>query len=91
MEQYLRKRIVVNGISRDVVAKREASLAHIIRKQLGLTGTKVGCECGQCGACNVILDGKVTRSCIVKWESIRPEASVLTIEGIGAPGRLHAL
>ena len=91
MEQYLRKRIVVNGIARDVVARGNVSLANVIRKQLGLTGTKVGCECGQCGACNVILDGQVTRSCIVKWEAVRPEATVLTIEGIGAPGRLHAL
>ncbi len=91
MKQYFRKNIMVNGCPHSVVADPETTLADVIRRQLGLTGTKVGCGVGQCGACNVLMNGKLVRSCIVKWAKVPEEASILTIEGLGAPGRLHAL
>lgn len=91
MPKYLKKKIWVNSCPHDVVADTERSLADIIRKQLGLTGTKIGCGKGQCGACAVLMNGKLVRSCIVKWEKVPEDAQVLTIEGLGAPGRLHAL
>jgi aldehyde oxidoreductase len=90
-KQFVRKRILVNGVPYHTVAEPEASLAEVIRKQLGLTGTKVGCGVGQCGACYVLMNGKLLRSCITKWNSVPEEAEILTIEGVGAPGRLHAL
>ena len=60
----LKKVINLNGAITTIIAEPDASLADIIRRQLGLTGTKVGCGKGQCGACSVIMDGKVIRSCV---------------------------
>ena len=66
------------------------TLATVIRR-LGLTGTKVGCGTGVCGSCSVILNGKVVRACTKKITSVEEYSEVLTIEGIGAPNRLHPL
>ncbi len=65
MKKYLVKAVRINGIPRKIVADPEEKLVSVIRKQLGMTGTKMGCGVGQCGACNVLLNGKVTRSCII--------------------------
>lgn len=83
--------LVINGVERiiDCDPERE-TLADVLRR-IGLTGTKVGCRTGQCGICNVILDGKLVRSCIRKMKTIPDRASVTTIEGIGQPGHLHPL
>ena len=54
----LKKNVSLNGIPRVLVVDAEEKLVNVIREQLGLTGTKVGCGQGQCGACSVILDGK---------------------------------
>ena len=86
-----KKLINVNGISRTVIAAQEASLADVLRGQLGLTGTKIGCGEAQCGACSVILDGKVVRSCVTKMKRVENGANVTTIEGIGTPDNLHPL
>lgn len=83
--------LIVNGIKRTIITEPTASLADVLRKQLMLTGCKVGCGNGQCGACSVILDGKVTRSCVKKMSTIPDEAVVETIEGIGTPDNLHPL
>ncbi len=53
-----KKDLVINGKPERIIADDELSLATVIREQLGLTGTKVGCKAGQCGICSVILDGK---------------------------------
>jgi aldehyde oxidoreductase len=74
-----------------VVTEGSDLLADVIRKSLRLTGTKVGCGKGQCGACNVIMDGKLIRSCITKMERVPDGAAITTIEGIGTPQDLHAL
>ena len=81
----------INGIPRSVFVDPEESLADVLRGQLGLTGTKVGCNAGQCGACSILLDGKVVRSCITKMERVAENASIVTIEGIGTPDDLHPL
>lgn len=81
----------VNGVTRTLVANPEDSLADVLRGQLGLTGVKVGCGQGQCGACSVILDGKVVRSCATKMKRVAEGACVTTIEGIGTPTHLHPL
>lgn len=66
----IQKRFFVNGIERNVVVHGDATLATVLREQLGLTGTKVGCGEGQCGACSVIMDGKVVRACITKMRRV---------------------
>lgn len=81
----------INGVDRIFVCDPEQdSLADVLRR-IGLTGTKVGCGTGQCGACSVLLDGKVVRSCTRKMKSVREYSQVITIEGIGTPERLHPL
>ncbi len=87
------KRVIlnINGVARPVYANPKESLARVLREQLGLTGTKVGCDAGQCGACSVLLDGKVVRSCITKMERVPENAEIVTIEGIGTPDKLHPL
>ncbi|AOY78339.1 molybdopterin-dependent aldehyde oxidoreductase [Clostridium formicaceticum] len=87
----LHKKLLVNGITRTIITSPEETLANVLRSQLGLTGTKVGCGTGECGACTVILDGKVVRSCVVRMKRVRDEADVLTIEGVGTADNLHPL
>ena len=86
-----RKILYVNGIERSVVAENSDLLSDVIRKSLRLTGTKVGCGKGQCGACNVIMDGKLIRSCITKMDRVPDRAAITTVEGIGTPHDLHAI
>ena len=86
-----KKVLNINGLSRTLIVDPESSLADVLRKQLLLTGCKVGCGQGQCGACSVLLDGKVVLSCVTKMKRIEDGAEVLTIEGLGTPENLHPL
>jgi aldehyde oxidoreductase len=63
----------------------------VLRGQLGLTGTKIGCGTAQCGACSAIMDGKVVRSCVTKMKKVEDGAHITTIEGIGTPNNLHPI
>ncbi|MBI4928056.1 MAG: molybdopterin-dependent oxidoreductase, partial [Anaerolineae bacterium] len=74
----------LNGKNIAVEVDPELSLAHLLREQLGLTGTKIGCESGDCGACAVILDGQLVKSCQMPAVQVYGR-SVMTIEGIHAP------
>ncbi|MCR5814491.1 MAG: molybdopterin-dependent oxidoreductase [Desulfovibrio sp.] len=85
------KTLLVNGVTRRLLVDPEDSLVDVLRNQLQITSVKVGCGKGQCGACTVILDGKVTRSCIVKMSRVPDNASVTTVEGIGTAANLHPL
>jgi aldehyde oxidoreductase len=87
----IQRTIKVNGVKRLVIASPDESLANVLRQQLGLTGTKVGCAQGQCGCCNVILDDKLVRSCVTKMSRVGEGAAVTTIEGLGDPDHLHPL
>jgi len=87
----IKKQIVVNGIARKLVVDAEETLVNVLRKSLGLTGTKVGCGEGQCGACSVIMDGKVVRACATKMKRVDDGADITTIEGIGTPANPHPL
>ncbi len=87
----LKKFLVINGLRKMMVVDPEATLAEVLRKQLLLTGTKVGCNKGECGACSVILDGKVVKACITKMKRVKDEAEILTIEGIGTVKDLHPI
>lgn len=87
----IKKSLNINGAVRTLLVEPDAFLSTVLREQLKLTGTKVGCGEGQCGACSVILDGKVVRSCITKMKRIPDGARVTTIEGVGTPDNLHPL
>jgi aerobic-type carbon monoxide dehydrogenase small subunit (CoxS/CutS family) len=79
--ERLRVRLTVNGetVEREVEARR--SLADLLRDDLGLTGTHVGCEHGVCGACTVLVDGRSARSCLLLAGQLEG-ARVTTIEGL---------
>ena len=88
---YERKVLIINGVERSFICdEAEDSLADVLRN-MGLTGTKIGCGKGQCGACNVILDGKLIRSCTRKMSKVQDGSTVQTIEGIGTAENLHPL
>src|SRR3954451_18169093 len=65
-------------------------LVHFLRDELGLTGTHVGCDTSNCGACTVLVDGDSVKSCTV-LAAQADGAAVTTIEGLGHPGALHPL
>jgi aldehyde oxidoreductase len=90
-DEVIQKRIFINGIEQNLFVESDAPLSSVIREQIGLTGTKVGCGKGECGACNVILDGKLIRSCVTKMKRVPDNARITTIEGVGTPSKLHAL
>jgi len=87
----IRKTFVINGVQRTMMVNENETLATFLRERLLLTGCKIGCGQGHCGACNVIVDGKVTRSCIVKLSKIADGAEITTIEGIGTLNDMHPL
>ncbi len=80
--------LVINGVRHKILSEPERPLLHVLRDELGLTGTKYGCGEGQCGACTVLLDGAPVRSCLttVKAAVGKP---VTTIEALEQNGRLH--
>ncbi len=83
--------LIINGVEREVLCDpKQDSLATVVRR-LGLTGTKVGCGVGQCGACSLLLDGKVVRACVRMMRSVKDYAKVETIEGLGNAQNLHPL
>lgn len=87
----IKRTFIVNGVARTVLVEEDETLASFLRERLLLTGCKIGCGQGHCGACNVIVDGKVTRSCITKLSRVRDNAEITTIEGIGTLSDMHPL
>ncbi|MGP3699655.1 2Fe-2S iron-sulfur cluster-binding protein [Rhodobacter sp. NSM] len=82
--------LTINGERREIEAEARVTLLDALRHELGLTGTKKGCDHGQCGACTVIVDGRRINSCLTLL-CAQDGADVVTIEGLGEPGRLSAL
>ena len=81
--------LTVNGAARRVVLEDpRVTLLDLLRERLDLTGTKKGCDRGQCGACTVLLDGRRVNACLV-LAAAHDGADVLTIEGLGDEGHLH--
>lgn len=87
----LKKTLVINGVGKTLVIDPETTLADVLRKQLLLTGTKVSCNDGHCGACSVILNDKLALACVTKMSRIPENASILTVEGIGTPEKMHPI
>lgn len=83
-------RLTVNGEEREAQVPARLLLVHFLRESLGLTGTHVGCDTSQCGACTVILDGRSAKSCTV-FAAQADGSTITTIEGLAPEGALHAL
>jgi len=87
------KRIIclrVNGMLYDIAVEPRRTLAEVLRYDIGLTGTKIGCSIGDCGACTVLIDGVPSFSCLVL--AIEAEGQeIQTIEGVADGNRLHPL
>jgi aerobic carbon-monoxide dehydrogenase small subunit len=82
--------ITVNGKARKAVVEPRLLLAHFLRENLGLTGTHIGCDTSQCGACTVEVDGRTAKSCTLF--AVQADGSeVKTIEGLAQDGQLHAM
>ena len=82
--------LIVNGLVRQVSIAPRRTLAELLREDLGLTGTKIGCNRAQCGSCTVVLDGRAVFACSV----LAVEAAgrvVETVEGLAGPDGLHPL
>ena len=83
-------RLNVNGVEHQLEVEPRLLLVHALRENLGLTGTHVGCDTSNCGACTVHLDGRAVKSCTVL--TVQADgAEVTTIEGMGSDDHLHPL
>jgi nicotinate dehydrogenase subunit A len=80
----------LNGETRSASVPPETTLLRLLRDQFNLTGAKLGCDVGDCGACTVIVDGKAIRSCITPVNAAQNRA-VTTLEGLGSTAKPHAL
>jgi aerobic carbon-monoxide dehydrogenase small subunit len=82
--------LTVNGTMRSAVVEPRTLLVHVLRDDLDLTGTHIGCDTSQCGACIVLIDGLVVKSCTQLAVQCEGQA-ITTIEGIGTMDSLHPL
>ena len=82
--------VTINGTRRTSSVEPRTLLVHYLRDDLGLTGTHVGCDTSQCGACTVVVDGAAVKSCTVLAVQANG-AEVVTIEGLAQDGKLHPL
>ena len=82
--------LTINGVATQLQVAPWTTLLDALRDHLDLTGTKKGCDHGQCGACTVILDGQRINSCLT-LAVMHQGATVTTIEGLGTPDKLHAM
>jgi carbon-monoxide dehydrogenase small subunit len=90
MSKSVRVKVVVNGEPRESEVESRLLLVHHLRDNLGLTGTNVGCDSSNCGACTVLLNGEAVKSCTVL--AVQADgAEVTTIEGLARDGKLHPL
>ena len=80
----------INGQSYDAEPDIRTSVLDLCREHLGLTGSKKGCDHGQCGACTVLINGRRVNSCLT-LAVMHQDDEITTIEGLGQPGNLHAL
>ncbi len=80
----------VNGRKRRVTVEPRTLLVHALRENLGLTGTHVGCDTSQCGACTVLINGQSAKSCTIFAAQVDGD-EIATIEGVATDGVLHAV
>src|SRR5438067_6309616 len=82
--------LTVNGETHDILVPVHKTLLEVLREDLGLTGTKHGCELGECGTCTVLGDGAPVLSCLALPADLA-DAEITTVEGMAEVGRLHPL
>jgi carbon-monoxide dehydrogenase small subunit len=82
--------LVVNGQTEELLVPSNMTLLHALRDQLGMTGTKNGCEAGECGSCTVLVDGEPVNSCLVLAVELNGR-EITTIEGLSSNGKLTPL
>jgi carbon-monoxide dehydrogenase small subunit len=82
--------LTVNGVPHELVLEPRDLLVYVLRDQLGLTGTVVGCDTSSCGSCTVLLDGESVKSCTVLGVQAAG-CEITTIEGLARDGTLHPL
>jgi len=82
--------LTVNGEARDLVVAVHKTLLEVLREDLGLTGTKHGCELGECGTCTVLVDGEPVLSCLALPVELQGR-DIKTVEGMADGSRLHPL
>ena len=87
---FVPTRIVVNGVSHTLTLDPRSTLLDVLREHLDLTGSKKGCDQGQCGACTVLIEGRRVVSCLI-LAVMQDGASITTIEGLAKDGKLHPL
>ncbi len=87
----IKKVLKINGVNRTLIVDGSETLATVLRERLLLTGCKIGCGEGHCGACNVIVNGKVTKSCVTKINKVEDFSEITTIEGVGTVNDMHPL
>ncbi len=85
-----RIKVTVNGGAQEAEVEPRLLLVHFIREVLGLTGTHVGCDTTNCGACTVIMDGRAVKSCTV-FAVQADGREVMTVEGLARDGQLHPI
>ncbi len=90
MPKKVHVQATINGEETDFLCEPRQSLLEVLRDVLGLTGSKEGCNNGNCGACNVILEGRLVNSCLVLAAEVQGQ-SVTTIEGVAPAQGLHPL
>ena len=90
MPEKLRMRIRVNGKEHETEVEPRRTLADLLREDLNLTGTHLGCEHGVCGSCTVLLNGQAIRSCLM-FAIQADVAEILTVEGLSEGDRLHPI
>ncbi len=83
-------RLNVNGAYYDLLVDPRKTLLEVIRNDIGLIGTKMGCNCGECGACTVIMDGRAVNACLILAVQAN-DKKILTIEGLASGGKLDPL
>src|ERR1700674_108144 len=90
MSTKIRIRVKVNGVNHEAEVEPRLLLVHFIRDTLGLTGTHVGCDTTNCGACTILFEGKPVKSCTL-FAVQADEQEIRTIEGVAENGKLHPL
>lgn len=85
------KKLVINGGDMKIEALSESRLIDVLRNGLRLTGTKEGCGEGECGACSILMNGKVVNSCLILFGQLSDGDRLLTVEGLEADGQLSTL
>lgn len=83
-------KFMVNGRSYEIPIEPHMTLVEVLRDKLDITGTKLSCGAGECGACTVLIDGKLALSCLTLAMTAR-EKNILTIEGLAEGGNLHPI